>query len=241
MGVQHLPSPTTVMIALRAAFALLALFASTAHAHQGVGYNLRAAHVAHDAQGATVYMRLTLPLVVAAGLGPVGADGTPGAAPYTYNRLESGLVFHYLDFAQLRKSGLGLAQRVADGHELRVGGTLITPEIIGMRVHVKGQVPPFDTPEDAQAALDGPLVPANDAEIDTGYVLVDTALRYNHPGGMPSYTLRSTLIPGELGEPLTRNIVWDHRAGVTDVYETRGLLEQAWLIDPDAAAMAEAK
>jgi hypothetical protein len=226
--------------ALRSALAALALVCGLAHAHQGVGYNLRAAHVAHDAQGATVYLRLTLPLVVAAGLGQPQADGTYSPAPFTYSRRESGLVFHYLDFSQLRRDGGALAKRVAGGHELRMGATLLIPEILAVRVHVRGQVPPFDTLEDARAALDGPLVPVNDAEIDAGYVLVDTALRYNHAGGMPSYSLRSTLVPGELGEPLTRNIVWDHRAGMTDVYESRGLLESAWLIDPASAPLAEA-
>jgi hypothetical protein len=226
---------------LRVCCVALALYCAAAYAHQGVGYNLRAAHVAHDAQGATIYFRLTLPLVVAAGLGPVRADGTPAPAPYTYNRVESGLVFHYLDFAQLRRGGGALAQLVADGHELRVGVAVVIPEIVGVRVHIKGQVPPFDTVEDAQAALDGPFVPSNEAEIDAGYVLVDAALRYRRPGGLPSYSLRSTLVPGELGEPLTRNIVWDHRGGVTDVYEMRGLLEQAWVIDQNAAPVAEAK
>lgn len=218
-----------------------ALSAAPVCAHQGVGYNLRAIHVAHDTQGATLYMRLTLPLVVAGELGSRREDGSYDPAPFTYNRIESGKVYHYLDFTQLQNRGEELGRKIAAGHELFVDKAALTPEVIALRVHVKGAVPVFDQLEDAREAVRGPLMPLRQDEIDSGYVLVDVALRYVHNGGVSRYALRSTLVPGELGESTTRNVIWDHRGATTDVYEVRGLLNEAWVIDPVAETSRESK
>lgn len=211
--------------------ALLALCAP-ANAHPGVGHNLRALHVAHDIGGATVYLRLSLPLIVADKLGASKPDGSFEPAPFTYNRVESGRVFHYFDFDALRRDSDALAALVAAGHELRTEHRLIAPTVLAMRVHVKGQVPAFKTLDDARAALAGPLVPQDQSEIDSGYVLVDTALRYTQAAGIAAYGLRSTLIPGELGEPQTLNVIWDHRGESTEIHQTMGLLHSEWLIRP---------
>ncbi len=213
-------------------FALLACLAGAARAHPGIGYNLRAAHFEHRADGVTVYFRLTLPLVVGNRLGRQRADGTFEPAPYTYNKLESGRVFHYLDVAAVRKGASDLGRYIATGHELVVQGKIISPQLLSVRLHPKGKVPPFSTLAEAKAAASGPVYPDGREEIDTGYVLVDAVMFYPQKAGVGAFSLRSTLMPGELGEPLTRNIFWDHRGEKIVSYDVRGLLEEPLLIDP---------
>jgi hypothetical protein len=203
--------------------ALLTL-ASLAHAHPGTGYNLRAAHFEHSAEGITAYLRISLTLAVANRLGEQRPDGTFVPAPYTYNRLESGRVFHYLDIAAVKRDVARLGELVASGHELSVDGKPVTPKVLAVSVHPKGKVPPFSKLEAAKNAVGGAPYPDVSEEIDTGYVLVDVALSYVRRGGIERFDFKSSLGPGELGEPLTRNILWDHRGESVSEYDVDGLL-----------------
>jgi hypothetical protein len=220
-------------------FALALTFALAAHAHQGIGYNLRAAHFEHQADGLTAYFRLTLPLVVANRIGPRKDDGSFVPAPYTYNRLESGRVFHYLDIAAVRRDPLDLGRLVATGHELKVAGRPIAPKLLAVRVHRKGEVPPFSTLEEAKRAIAGPAYGGSEEEIDSGYVLVDAALFYARAGGVKQFELKSSLAPGELGELQTRNIFWDHAAAPPRQYDLPGLLEEPVAIGTEPAATTQ--
>jgi hypothetical protein len=203
-----------------------------AYAHPQVGYNLRAAHFERRPDGMTAYFRLSLPLVVGGKLGAKRADGTYSPAPYTYNKLESGQVFHYLDIGAVRKDALGLGKLLAAGHSLVVDGKEIAPKLISVRVHPRGHVPPFSTLAEAKSAAVGPVYPALDEEIDSGYVLVDAVVIYSHGGAIDVFAISSSLQPGELGEPRTRNIFWDHRGEKTQMYDIPGPLDAALLVDP---------
>lgn len=206
-----------------------------AQPHPQVSYNLRAAHFEHHAGGMTAYFRLSMPLVVGGRLGARRSDGAFAPAPYTYNRVESGQVFHYLDIASVRKNAFGLGQFVAAGHEIVADGERVNPKVLSVRVHPRGAVPPFSSLTEAKAAANGAHYPALDDEIDTGYVMVDAVIAYSTGAPIRAFSIRSSLVPGELGEPRTRNVFWDHRAAGSYAYDANGLLEAPFAIDPVAA------
>lgn len=219
--------------------ALLALIglgiALIAQPHPQVSYNLRAVHFEHHARGITAYYRLSMPLVVGGKLGAKRGDGSYAPAPYTYNRVESGLVFHYLDIALTRKHPVGLGQLAAQGHEIIVSGNILKPKLLSVRVHPRGLVPPFSSLAEAKAATQGAHYPPVDEEIDSGYVMVDTVIAYPSAGPIGAFSIRSSLAPGELGEPRTRNIFWDHRSSGSYAYDVNGLLQAPFPIDPVSA------
>ncbi len=223
------------MNAFRGIFVVALVLASLpAFSHAELGYNLRAAHFEYTPSGMMAYMRFSLALLVANKLGQKNPDGTFVPAPYTYNRLESGRVFHYLDIKAVKRDASNLGKLAAAGHEFSVAGKAITPKIINVRVHPKGVVPPFAKLDDAKSACKGlAYVSANENEIDSGYVLVDIALLYPQISVADEFQLKSSLIPGELGEPATKNIFWDHRgADQQTPYSAEGLIDAAILFSP---------
>lgn len=178
------------------------------------------------------YFRLSLPLVVANGLGPQRRDQTYEPAPYTYNRVESGRVFHYVDGQALQRDVRGLARLAADGHRVSVAGKNIEPRVLSARVHPKGFVPPFGNLEQARAATYGPPYPAGAPETDAGYALVDVALFYPLPNGIRQFQIASSLRPGLLGEPATNNLLIDHRGDSAVTYTLAGLLDAPVTVNP---------
>ena len=173
-------------------------------------------------------------LLVANQLGRKTSDGAYVPAPYTYNRLESGKVFHYLDVAAVKRDALGLGKLAIQGHQFSVAGKVVTPKLINVRVHPKGSVPPFGKLDDAKSAAKGIAYSAaqNDG-IDAGYVLVDIALLYPQITAADEFQLKSTLVPGEMGEPATKNIFWDHRGNDQETpYNAEGLIDAAILFSP---------
>ena len=205
-----------------------------AFCHAELGYNLRAAHFEYTPIGMMVYMRFSLALLVGNKLGQKNPDGTYVPAPYTYNRLESSRVFHYLDIKAVKRDALGLGALAAQGHDISLGGKSIVPKVINVRVHPKGSVPPFAKLDDAKNACKGaPYSSPREDEIDNGYVLVDVALLYLQITATDAFQLKSSLVPGELGEPATKNIFWDHRGSDQQTpYHADGLLDAAILFSP---------
>jgi len=211
---------------------LAAGWAAPAVAHLLATFNLRVVHFEHHDDGLTAYFRLTLPLVVAGGLGPQRADGTFEPAPYTFNRLESGTVFHYVDVDQVRRDVAGLGALVAAGHSLIVDDAPVAAEVVSARVHPRGQVPPFNTLAEVKAAVDGPPYPAAAETILADFALVDVALSYRHPGGMSRFRFSSTLAVGVLGDARTVNMLVDHGPDRDVVYRFDGFLHSAVTINP---------
>ncbi|MEO6023610.1 MAG: hypothetical protein ABIP64_10915 [Burkholderiales bacterium] len=205
--------------------ALLMLNSPFAFCHSQTGYNLRAAHFEHTPAGLMMYMRISLPLVVANKLGQPRKEGGFVPAPFTYNRVESGKVSHYLDIAAVKRDITGLGQLVLQGHELRSDGKVLTAKLISTRAQPKGNVPPFARLEDAKSACAGVAYPERSEEMDTGYVLIDVAALYPRVDQDKTLAIKSSLIPGELGEPATKNIFWEHRGSDTRQYDAEGLLD----------------
>ncbi len=211
--------------------AAIATVALPAYGHAELGYNLRAVHFEYTKTGMMAYMRFSLALLVANQLGAKNPDGTYISAPYTYNRIESGRVFHYLDIKAVKRDALGLGKLAAQGHDISVAGKSIAAKVMNVRVHPKGSVPPFGKLDDAKNACKGlPYVSAREDEIDSGDVLVDVALLYPQIAAADEFQLKSSLVPGELGEPATKNIFWDHRGNDQQTpYTVEGLIDAAIL------------
>jgi hypothetical protein len=213
---------------------MLTLAALPAFSHAELGYNLRAVHFEYVPAGMMAYMRFSMALLVANKLGRKNSDGTYLPAPYTYNKLESGRVFHYLDVKAIKRDATGLGQFAIEGHDISVAGKTITPKLINVRVHPKGAVPPFAKLDDAKKACQGsPYASGRDTEVDSGYVLVDVTLLYPQITASDEFQIKSTLIPGELGEPATKNLFWDHRGGDQETpYGIEGLIDAPILMSP---------
>lgn len=204
-----------------------------ADAHLVSGFNIRVIHFEHQVDGTTGYFRLSLPLLVANSLGQMrSAQSIEHPAPYTYNRLESGRIFHYVDENAVRQDILGLGRLVADGHRLVVAGKIIQPRVLSARVHPKGFVPPFNNLDQARAALRGPNFPSGVPETEARHVLVDVALFYPQVEGTTQFQFSSQLNPREIGEPDTNNVLFDHKGDAVVTYTIAGLLETPVTVNP---------
>lgn len=212
---------------------LAAGFIGKADAHPVSGFNIRVVHFEHRADGMTGYFRLSLPLLVADKLGQTRSDpGAEPAAPYTYQRLESGRVFHYVDENAVRRDPVGLGRLAADGHRLMVAGKAIQARVISVRVHPKGFVPPFNSLAQVHAAVSGPAFPVGAPETEVAHVLVDVALFYPQLKEATQFQFSSSLTPGKMGEPETNNMLFDHKDGTVATYTIAGLLDAPVTVNP---------
>ena len=208
-------------------------FTGKADAHLVTGFNIRVVHFERQRNGMTGYFRLSLPLLVANGLGrmPIDPDAEP-AAPYTYNRLESGRVFHYVDENAVRRDTVGLGRLAAEGHQLMVAGRKVQPKVVAVRVHPKGFVPPFNSLDQVHAAVVGPAFPAGAPETEVTHVLVDVALFYPQVKEATQFQFSSSLTPGKMGEPDTNNMLVDHKGDAVVTYTIAGLLDSPVTVNP---------
>ena len=220
---------------LRIIFGLAFLVVSnSALSHAELGYNLRAMHFEYTPTGMTAYMRFSMALLVANKLGEKNLDGSFPPAPFTYNRVENGRAFHYLDVKAVKRDALPLGTFALAGHQFSVGGKPVAGKLINVRVHPKGTVPPFARLYDAKNACKGaPFTATRNDEIDSGYVLVDVTVLYTQINAGDEFQLKSTLAPGELGEPATKNLFWDHRGKDQETpFAAEGLIDAAILFSP---------
>lgn len=204
-----------------------------ADAHLISGFNIRVVHFEHQADGMTGYFRISLPLLVAKELGQMRSDQSfERPAPYTYNRLESGRIFHYVDENAVRQNTLGLARLAADGHRLMVAGKVIQPRVLSVRVHPKGFVPPFNNLDQIRSAVSGPAFPSGVPETEVRHVLVDVALFYPEVKEETQFQFSSPLTPGIMGEPDTNNMLLDHKGDGEVTYTIAGLLAAPITVNP---------
>ncbi|MEZ5668477.1 MAG: HupE/UreJ family protein [Alphaproteobacteria bacterium] len=216
------------LAAILAALFLLAAWCMPASAHFMTGANIRVVHLATDRDGLIAFARISFALVVADGLGPQREDGTFLPAPYTTNRLIDGAAVHFVDPDAIRADPQGLAHLVADGHVLRdQNGVALAPEVLAVRLQLRGRVPPFNTLDEARAALDGPVYPDFDGAVEVSSALVDVALRYPDAGTPSLLTLEGRLLPGTLAPDATVNLIVLHDPGGASWSQQRdGLLER---------------
>jgi HupE / UreJ protein len=209
------------------------LGASAAHAHFAAGYDLRVVHFVRSDNGLHAYYRLTLPLVVANGLGPKGADGFYAPAPFTIRRIESAHAFFYPDAGKMRADPKGLGEMIANGHRMEIDGEVVRAEVMEVRVYPKGAVPPFNTLQEArQATVPGEPYPLKADEVDAAFVMVDAHLFYPNRGEVAGFRLGSTLDNRVLGQPEVQNLLIDHARAGDVIYKTVGLLGSPVHINP---------
>jgi hypothetical protein len=209
------------------------VLATAAAAHPFITRNLRVVHFSNGADGRLIaYMRLTLPLLVGGDVPAPAATGPVTAAPYTVARRESGMAFWYADIAAITRDPDGLGRLLISGTTLAADGVAVPGTLLGVAVHPRGHVPPFDDVAEARAAVAPTPWPPDVTEIDSGYVLVDAAVAYPVPPGTHRFTLSSTLSPGPLGEPGTVNLLVDHRGGGATYYRIGGALTDPVVVAP---------
>jgi HupE / UreJ protein len=206
--------------------------AGSVHAHPLTTRNVRVIHLDAAGADAVAYIRLTLPLLVGNGVAPPSAGVPVPAAPFTLSRWESGLPFWYADIDAIRSNARELGRLVVEGHTVAVDGATIPGRLLSVAVHPRGHVPPFDTVAQAATAVAPVPWPDEVTEIDSGYVIVDTAVAYTVPRNIRRLTVSSRLAPGALGEVATVNLLVDHRDRDAVYYRATGLLTEPLVIAP---------
>lgn len=205
-------------------FTLLVVGLPAAQAHFQLNINIRVIHVEHLADGLRVYLRLPTPYVLAPLIGARRPDGSVPPAPYSRNQVEKGQLMHYIDTEALRADPMGLGHLAAAGHSLTVEGTRLAAEVQAVRLHTGLTQPPFATLEEAEAALQGPVFPADAPETFVGDTVLDVLLVYRTGGTVTDYEMGSSLDPGLKGQEETANLLIDHYPGESLVFRERGLL-----------------
>lgn len=201
------------------------LFSPTALAHFKLNLNVRIIHVEHVSDGMNIYMRLPMPYLVAHLLGEVDVDGLPAPAPYTTNRMEDGMLVHYVDAEQLKSSADGLATLAQDGLVLTSGDRRMKMRVERILLYPNGTQPDFATLEEAQSAF---LVTQSFTAIEKGVYVgdttVDVLLRYTGSESFDEYSLSSSLDPGLPDQDQTANLILDYTPGNVQMFRVRGLL-----------------
>ena len=214
--------PALVFAIATLCVAALVSLGGTASAHFLLDVNIRIFHVVHEPDRIRLLARLPMPWLVADKLGPESADGTRPPAPYTTNRIEDGALVHYLDADAFRRSPEGLARILAGGLVLETGGEALQADVGRVRAWPAREQAPFARLDEAEAALSGPVYPAELEVTYAGDTVVDVELLYPIRGPVTGYTLRSTLNPGLPGQDETANLLLDHAAAPPLVFRVRG-------------------
>lgn len=220
---------------LLAALVFLTL-AFPAGAHFLLNLNVRIFHVEHLSDGVRVWARMPMPYLVAGLTGPVGADGLPQAAPFTFNRLEDGNPAHYVDRDALGADALGLGRLAADGLHLAVRGDRLQPSVESVRLHRVGNQPPFATLDEARVAFAGSTPLSDTDPLYVGDAVVDVILRYAPGQAISTYELSSTLDPGLPGQDKTANLILDYAPGGTKAFRASGLLADPVIVSRSSFA-----
>lgn len=207
-----------------------------AGAHFLLNLNVRVFHVEHLGDGVRVWARMPMPYLVAGLTGPVGADGLPEAAPFTFNRLEDGKPAHYVDREALGADASGLGRLAAEGLHLAVEGEALEPAVEAVRLHRVGEQPPFATLDEARAAFAGLGSAADKDPLYVGDAVVDVILRYAPGQTIYTYEFSSTLDPGLPDQDKTANLILDYAPGGTKVFRASGLLAEPVVVSRSSFA-----
>jgi hypothetical protein len=210
-------------VALRACLALLLAWAAAAAAHPSADRLVRVVHFEPREDGLAAYVRLSLPLL-------------PQSGGVRYDSIESGRLFHYLDTAAAQARLDQLGRLLADSHRLGAGGQAAAARVLAVRVHRRGQVPPFTTLEQARRAAHTVMPGMQSGEpTETRHVLVDAELLYpvaRRAAGYPPLSFSS------LNEPETgaladiANILFFHQDGALRTYTVSGTLAAPVQLNP---------
>ena len=209
----------------------LILASSTASAHFLLNLNVRVIHVEHVTGGTNLYMRLPLPYLLADKVGiALTPDELPTAAPYTTNAIEDGNLVHYVDFRQVTSDPLGLGSIAAQATRLSSGGQRLDGEVTDVRLYRIGSEPDFATLGEAQHAFSAEFSATDSDPLYVGDTVIDIQLHYSSETPLDEYSISSSLNPGLPNQASTANLVLDYSPGITQVFRSRGLLEEPLVI-----------
>jgi hypothetical protein len=213
------------------------LLCQPALAHFKLNQNVRLHHVLHSEDGLDVYLRMPMSYAVADLVGPEGPDGLPAPAPFTYNRIEDGVLMHYVDQNALLADPKGLAKLAADGIALTINEQAQNASIMAIRLHSLGSEPGFATLAEAQTALVGGDVFPATSETYVGDVMVDLHLHYAN-GPVETYGLSYGTNPGLAGQEDTANLILDYNGDEVRTYRATGLMTEPVKISRSVTAAA---
>jgi len=213
-------------------FILLSLICVTpSSAHFKLNLNVRILHVEHLSDGLNVYMRVPMPYLVAHLLGDIDENGLPSPAPYTSNRVEEGVLVHYVDGEQLMHSTDALALLAMNGLDFSVDGETVNAKVEQVRIYKNGTQPDFATLDDArQSFLIAPSFDSFEQGVYVGDTTVDVFLNYPSESAVYNYALSSNLNPGLPDQDETANLVLDYSPSGVQVFRGRGLLQEPIVI-----------
>jgi len=214
----------SVLIRLILTF-LIFLASPFASAHFNLDLNIRTIHVVHTNQGLDVYLRLPTPIFLA-GLVLENEFEMLEPAPFTYNRMESGTLMHYLDLKSIRDAPVRFASLAESGIVFSANGKKLEAEIVDIGLHPGFEQPPFSTLEEAKRFFEGEIFPYGYPEIYVGSTVTDLQLRYRHDGPVDAYSFQSLFNPGLEDQEKTANLILDHFAGNVRVHRLTGLLNE---------------
>ena len=219
---------------------LALLLGGAAIAHFKLNLNVRIFHVVHGEDGLDIYFRTPMPYLVADKTGPMGPNGLPTPAPYTFNRLEDGMPMHLVAGEALLKDPMGLGLIAADDLTIEVTGERLPLSVVSVRVHPNGSEPGFATRAEAEAALSGgSAFPVDAGETYVGDALVDLHLYAPAAGSLGDYRISVSSDPGLPGQEETANLLLDYRDGSPRTYRSRGLMETPVVVSGSAVAAAK--
>lgn len=216
----------------------VAITASSSQAHFKLNQNVRIHHVLHSDDGLDVYLRMPMSYLVAELVGPEGVDGLPTPAPYTSNRIEDGILMHYVDQVRLRTAPDGFARIATDEFTLSVEDLRQSASVVALRLHPLGREPGFATLSEARQALaTGDVFPKSAGETYVGDVMVDIHLRY-HSGSVGAYSLSHKSDPGLPGQDDTANLILDYNGQEIRTFRAAGLMHDPVNVSGSATAAA---
>ncbi|WP_444933802.1 HupE/UreJ family protein [Microbulbifer sp. JTAC008] len=225
---------TLKLPAMIALYLLISSLSGQAQAHFLLNFNVRIFHIEHTASGANLYMRMPMPYLLAdktkKGRDPYTGK-LPQPAPYTKNSLDQGGLVHYVDFQQLELAPLGLGNIAERATLLRNTDKQIKGDVKAVRLYRIGNEPGFATLEEAQQAFLHQYLPEDtNQRLYVGDTLVDIQIFYPLEAPLGEYQLSSSLNPGLPNQEDTANLVLDYNPGKTQVFRSRGLMQEPLLI-----------
>ncbi len=221
-------------------FALGTIFVSgSGYAHFNLNANIRTIHIVHTSNGLDVYLRLPTPIFLAGLAGEDTGEGTPAPAPFTYNRIETDVLMHYVDVEKVRLNPNEFAQFVVDGMSFETENERLIPTIRAVRMYAVLEQPPFSSLTEAKRAFQGDAVVNFDGELYVGETVTDVYLHYEHSSSVDSFTFQDHFQPNLEFQDSIANLILDHYPGSTRIHKLTGLRHEPVKIEnSEVAAIA---
>lgn len=136
-----------------------------------------------------------------------------------------------MDFQQLELAPLGLGSIAESATFLRNTDMQIKGDVKAVRLYRIGNEPDFATLEEAQQAfMQQYFSEDTNQRLYVGDTLVDIQIYYPLEAPLGEYQLSSSLNPGLPNQEDTANLVLDYNPGKTQVFRSRGLMQEPLLI-----------